>query len=240
MSVKPVPGRLTLAVVVPTLNEQDHLPTTLDSLQMQTDPADRLLIVDGGSRDGTTALAVARGLEVLTVPGRGRGGQIAAGIRLLTEEVILVAHADMRLPATALEAVRTCLASTAEIPGGALGHRFRSPRWIYRLIEWYDERRARRGWSYGDQAQFFRREALLQAGGFPDQPIMEDVELSRRLLQLGRPAYLDLPVEVSPRRFERRGILRTLAENWWFRLAYRWRGLAACPVIYRDYYRQTD
>jgi hypothetical protein len=144
----------------------------------------------------------------------------------------------MLFPPGSLAAIRQALAAHPGCPGGGLGHRFDSRRWAYRLIERADRMRAVRGMASGDQAQFFRREWLLRAGGFPDQPIMEDVELSRRLRTLGRPAYLDLPVAVSARRFEERGWWQVLWENWTFRRAYRRRGLAACREIYeRDYRR---
>ncbi len=105
-----------------------------------------------------------------------------------------------------------------------------------RLIEWFDRRRARRGHSYGDQAQFFRR-GLLE---FPAQPIMEDVELAARLRTLGEPAYLDCPVTVSTRRFERLGLLRTLWQNWRYRHAYRRGGIAATRAIYERYYSRKE
>ncbi len=228
--------RLSLAVILPARNEEENLPATLRSLLSQTQPANRLVVVDGGSEDGTVGLARSFGVEVLTVPGRGRGGQIAAGVLQAREELMLVAHADMLFPPLALEAVRRHLRDHPECPGGCLGHRFSSDRWIYRVMEWFDRRRARRGESYGDQAQFFRRDWLAKVGGFPDQPIMEDVELSRRLRLLGRPAYLEKPVTVSPRRFEQRGVLRVVWANWTFRRVYRQQGLAACQAIYRAYY----
>src|SRR5205823_2534981 len=127
------------------------------------------------------------GAEVLTVTVLGRGNQIAAGIELATEEVILVAHADMLFPSDALERVCRHLRDHSACPGGCLGHGFASARWMFRIVEWFDRRRAMRGHSYGDQAQFFRRSWLPQVGGFPAQPIMEDVELARRLRKLGRP-----------------------------------------------------
>lgn len=225
-------------MILPVLNEEDHLAGSLRSLLSQTEPAERVLVVDGGSHDGTEKLARSFGAEVLAAPGSGRGGQIAAGVRQASEEVVLVAHADMLFPPRALAVVRRHLADRPACPGGCLGHRFDSRRWLFRVIEWFDRRRARGGESYGDQAQFFRREALTRVGGFPDQPIMEDVELSRRLRLLGRPAYLDLAVTVSPRRFERRGVLRVAWANWTFRRRYRRHGLAGCQAIYRSYYRE--
>src|SRR5205823_5618203 len=96
-----------------------------------------------------------------------------------------------------------------------------------------------RGHAYGDQAQFFRRETLDRAGGFPDQPLLEDVELARRLRTLGRPAYLDRPVTVSARRYERLGWPRVLWANWRLRRLYRRDGEAACWRLYHDYYERA-
>jgi rSAM/selenodomain-associated transferase 2 len=230
-------GRVSLAVVIPALNEAFSLEPTLKSLAAQSVRADRVLVVDGGSEDGTVAAAEALGARVLVVPNRGRGGQIAAGVAACAEDSVVVGHADMIFPPSALESVRRQLTEDPACPGGCLGHRFDSRRWRYRLIEWLDRRRARRSESYGDQAQFFRRACLERVGGFPDQPIMEDVELSRRLRSLGRVAYLDLPVTVSPRRFERLGWWRVVWANWTFRRAYRRHGLAACQEIHARYYR---
>jgi rSAM/selenodomain-associated transferase 2 len=232
------PDPLRLAVVIPTFNEAERLAATLESLRTQTDPPDRVIVVDGGSADATPRLAEASGAEVLVERGRGRGGQVAAGVARATEDVVLVGHGDMLFPSESLAAIRRALATRPACPGGCLGHRFSSRRWVYRLIERADRMRAVRGTSYGDQAQFFRREWLVDVGGFPDQPIMEDVELSRRVRALGRPLYLDLPVVVSPRRFEERGVWRVLWENWTFRRAYRRRGLSACRDIYERYYHR--
>jgi glycosyltransferase involved in cell wall biosynthesis len=230
--------RLSLAVVIPSFNEAARLAATLESLRAQSDPPDRVVVVDGGSSDPTSQIAEEAGTELLVERGRGRGGQVAAGVARVSEEVVLVAHGDMLFPPGALAAIRHALTAHPACPGGSLGHSFDSRRWIYRLIERADRMRAIRGTSYGDQAQFFRREWLARASGFPDQPIMEDVELSRRIRALGRPAYLDLPVTVSARRFEERGWWRVLWENWTFRRAYSRRGLAACRDIYERYYRR--
>ena len=231
---------LTLAVVIPTLNEQTALPGLLTSLRAQSHPAQRILVSDGGSTDATIAEAQRGGAEVLMAPTRGRGGQIAAALARLTEDVVIVAHADMLLPMEALACVRRALAERPDCPGGCLGHRFDRTSLTLRVVEWWDGRRARRGESYGDQAQFFRRELLHSAGGFPDQPIMEDIELSRRLRSLGVPIYLDVPVTVSARRFVRLNWWRVMWTNWSLRRRYRKDGLAGCSVLYDRYYRGTD
>jgi rSAM/selenodomain-associated transferase 2 len=231
---------LRVAVVIPTLNEAARLARTLASLRSQTEPPARIVVADGGSTDATAEVAAAHGADVIAVPGRGRGGQVAAAVESLGEEIVLVGHGDMLFPPDALAAIRTALAARPHSPGGCLGHRFDSRKLIYRVIERFDRMRAIRGESYGDQSQFFRREWLQRVGGFPDQPIMEDVELSRRLRELGRPVYLNMPVMVSPRRFEELGWWRVLWANWTFRRAYHERGLAACREIYARYYRRRE
>ena len=152
---------MKIAVVLPALNEAAHLQRTCSSLVAQTRTLDRLVIVDGGSRDGTVEIARQFANDLLVVPGRGRGGQIAAGVAVGTDDVVLVAHADMVFPPTALETIQRFLMRHPASPGGCLGHRFDNPRRVYRAIEWWDHRRALRGHSFGDQAQFFRREYIF-------------------------------------------------------------------------------
>lgn len=232
---------MNLAVVIPTLNEEEQLPGLLESLAQQTVPARRVLVADGGSTDRTRVLAEAAGAEVVLVAGsgRGRGGQLAEGLARVGEEIVLIAHADMRLPAEALATITRWLTDHPDCPGGCLGHRFDRRTFGLRLVEWFDARRARRGIAYGDQGQFFRRDWLLRVGGFPDQVLMEDVELSQRLRRLGRPVYLDVPVTVSARRFARLGWARTLWVNWRIRRRYRRAGVAACAELYQLYYQRS-
>jgi GT2 family glycosyltransferase len=228
---------MTLAVVIPTLNEEATLPRLLASLRAQSKRAERIIVADGGSTDRTVVEACRGGAEVVAAPRRGRGGQVAVAVAQLTEEIGLVAHADMVLPPLALETVRRSLAEHPRCPGGCLGHRFDDSSLALRVIEWWDRLRARLGGSYGDQAQFFRRELLQSVGGFPDQPIMEDVELSLRLRSLGVPFYLDLPVTVSARRFVRMKSWRVVWQNLMLRWCYRRRGLGSCAELYERYYR---
>jgi rSAM/selenodomain-associated transferase 2 len=234
--MKSLADELRLAVVIPTLNEEARLAITLRSVRDQGDDAAQILVADGSSTDGTQALAERFGAKVIVSARRGRGCQIAAAVARLHEEIVLIVHADMVLPAGSLAHVRRWLAGHPACPGGCLGHRFDSSKPFLRLVEWWDRLRARRGTSYGDQAQFFRRDLLERCGGFPDQPIMEDVELCRRLARLGPVAYLDRPVVVSARRFERLGCWQTVLANLGLRLAYWCGGSRACGAIYRRYY----
>jgi rSAM/selenodomain-associated transferase 2 len=234
----PSPGSATrLAVVIPTLNEEATVATTIGSLAWQTRPASRIVVVDGGSTDRTADLAREAGATVVAAPRRGRGCQIAHIMPRISELIVLIAHADMVFSPRALETIERAMAERPDCPGGCLGHRFDRRTMGPRMVEWYDGLRVRLGGhAYGDQAQFFRREWLERMGGFPDQPIMEDVELSRRLRALGRPLCLNVPVTVSARRFERHGVARVVWANWVLRRAYRRGGSDACASLYKRYY----
>jgi glycosyltransferase involved in cell wall biosynthesis len=228
---------LRIGVVAPTLNEEATLPAMLESLRRQTRVPDEIVIADGGSSDATHKIGASYSAIVVHPPRRGRGCQIAYAIERLNTDVVMVAHADMVFPANALAAVEKLMMTDPTCPGGCLGHRFDRRRLCYRVVEFMDYNRAcRRRISFGDQAQFFRRELIASAGGFPDQPIMEDLELSLRLRTLGRPAYLGIPVTVSARYLDRNGYLRTIWRNVVLRWVYRRKGLGACQHIYERYY----
>ena len=229
---------LPIAVIIPTLNEQIRLPAALAAVARLADPGVRVIVADGGSSDETVVVVEHFGTSVLRDLPRGRGSQVAAALQFASEDVVLVLHADATLPVQAIEAIRVHLRNHPRCAGGCLGHRFESSRPIYRWIERWDEQRARRGRSFGDQAQFFRRFMLNRIGGYPGQALMEDVELARRIRRLGPAAYLNLPVLDSPRRFEASGVCRTLLTNAACRMTYRFAGRRACPTMYRWYYGQ--
>lgn len=222
-------------VVVPCLNEPDRLAATLSSLRDQSRRPEKTIVVDGGSTAGPPTFPDSPAIEVISAP-RGRGSQIAAGVIRSRSEIVVVAHADMRFPPTAIETIANAMIARPDCPGGCLGHRFDGRRLSLQVIERWDRVRARRGYSYGDQAQFFRRAMLDQVGGVPALPLMEDVELARRLRLLGRPIYLNLPVVVSARRYDRLGWPRVMWMNWRLRTEYHRRGPHACAELYARYY----
>ena len=232
------PSRLRLCAIIPALNESAGLGATLASLAAQSEPLEAVVVADGGSTDGTAGLARAAGAMVLGCGRVGRGCQIAEALGTVGwADAVVIVHADMRLPIAAAAAIRKVLYERPGCPGGCLGHRF-DRRWPTSwLVEGCDWVRARGfGISYGDQAQFFRPADLERVGGFPRQPIMEDLELARRLRRAGQPVYLGLPATVSYRRFERLGFWRTVWTNLRLRRAYRIGGVDACRAIYERYY----
>lgn len=196
-----------LAVVVPTLDEENTIASCLRAIGQ---PADVPIVVsDGGSRDRTLAIVAAEFPAVRVVTGpAGRGGQINRGAALVTAQACIFVHADCRLPAGWHDAVEEALADPAVAMGCFLLHTEPPPgcsnsalaRAWWRLLDLHSRGL---GLPYGDQAQFLRREVLAAVGGVPEIPLMEDFELARRCLRHGRLARLPLEVHTTGRRFAR-------------------------------------
>ncbi len=177
-------------LVVPTYNAASRLRSCLESLRTDLRSQDRIVVCDGGSSDGTLRIAEQMGVDVVSAE-RGRGNQIAAGLKRFASRHALIAHADCRLPESFLDDLRTHMVKSPEVVGGCLGQRFdRNGLLPYRFIEFLNELRAQNwGIAFGDQAQFFDRAALSNER-FPRQSLMEDVELSLRLRAMGELSYL--------------------------------------------------
>ena len=179
-----------------------------------------MILVDGGSDDATLEVAARfSDVRLLTSP-RGRARQMNAGARAAQGDVLLFLHADTWLPDGALAAVSAAL-EDARVVGGRFDVRFDNPRAMFRMIALFMNLRSRMsGISTGDQAIFLRRHVFEAMGGYPDVPLMEDVELSRRLKRRGRLAALSGRVTTSSRKWEREGALRTMALMWALRFLY--------------------
>jgi rSAM/selenodomain-associated transferase 2 len=178
------------------------------------------VVVDGGSGDGTADLARAAGARVLTAP-RGRGPQLNAGAAAARGDVLLFLHADVTLPADAPAWVARALADPRAVAGAfrirTVAERVHPLAPLLRLA---DVRARVARLPYGDQALFVRRSAFTRAGGFPDQPLFEDVELARRLRRLGTIVTVPATVRVSGRRFLAHPVRAMLAMRL-FPLLYR-------------------
>lgn len=198
-----------LSAIVPALDEELAIGATLERLVAV---ADEVLVADGGSRDRTRELARTAGAVVVETP-RGRARQMNEGARRARGEVLLFVHADTLVPPGARAAIAAALDRGAL--GGAFELRFDARGLAYRLGERAASLRSR--WSrlaFGDQAQFLLRETFERLGGFADWPLLEDLDLARRLRAAGRVAILRPPVVTSARRFERLGPVRTVLRNW--------------------------
>jgi len=200
----------TLSIVIPTRNEEAFIERCIRSVS-RSPHVREIIVVDAASGDKTRFLARRAGARVLVHDrpiecGGGRGGQIKAGIDASSGDVIAVVHADTLLSEYDINRMMEILNRRTDIIGGAVGCRFDSHGFRYRLLELANDFRAAfLGISFGDQVQFFRRNPVVSHDLFPDIPIMEDVELSIRLRRLGRSIYLFGNAKASPRRWNRIG-----------------------------------
>ena len=210
-----------LSIIVPTLDEAAGVVEGLRALQPLRARGAQVIVVDGGSRDGTARLAAQWADAVLCAP-RGRAAQMNAGALHARGAILLFLHADTRLPAWADRRIRQAIAA-----GSAWGRfdvRIDGRAWLLRVVAALMNRRSCwTGIATGDQAIFVRRDVFERLGGFAAQPLMEDIELSARLRRIGRPACLRPPAVTSGRRWETRGVWRTIVLMWRLRWRY-WRG----------------
>jgi rSAM/selenodomain-associated transferase 2 len=216
---------MQLSIIIPALDEAAGIGATLRPLQPLRVAGHEVIVVDGGSRDGTPELARALVDRVLAAP-RGRASQMNAGAAAARGEVLLFLHADTRLPPGAERLVIDGLAAS-DRQWGRFDVRIDGRHPLLPLVAWLMNRRSRlSGIATGDQAIFVRREAFARAGGFPALALMEDVALSKRLKRVSAPLYLRDRVVTSGRRWESRGVVRTVVLMWWLRLRY---SLGASP-----------
>jgi rSAM/selenodomain-associated transferase 2 len=220
-------------MVMPVLNEAQHIAGLLQSLQPLKKNGTEVIVADGGSTDDTPALAAPLADRVIAAP-RGRAAQMNAGAHAACGEALLFLHADTRLPANATVLIEHALQEHAwgrfdvAIEGRS--------RWLPVIAAMMNLRSRATGICTGDQAMFVSRAAFDAAGGFPEQPLMEDIELSRRLKRIGKPACLHDKVATSGRRWDEHGAWRTIIFMWRLRFDY-WRGVPATRLAERYYPR---
>lgn len=215
---------MTITVVVPMFNERRELPDLVQHLLTLKHEGAEIVLIDGASNDGSAALARASGLLVIDSR-RGRARQMNAGAQIATSDVLLFLHADTRLPNGAISHINDALAH------GAVWGRFDvcisgKSIWLKVIARLINLRSRWSGIATGDQAIFVKRDAFNAVDGFPDQPLMEDIELSCRLKRLGKPACLPGPAVTSGRRWQTHGVWPTIVLMWRLRWDY-WRGVSA-------------
>jgi rSAM/selenodomain-associated transferase 2 len=208
-----------LSIIIPVLNEADHIVPTLEALAPLRARGAEVIIVDGGSTDDTVTQATPLATFVIASP-RGRAPQMNAGATIASADIVLFLHADTRLPTDADQFVLDGLAQSRRAWG-----RFditidgRHP--LLPLVAASMNLRSRlTGITTGDQAMFMRRAAFTTAGGFPEIALMEDITFARSLKRISPPLNLRARVTTSGRRWEQRGVVRTIMLMWRLRLAY--------------------
>lgn len=241
----PSPAPTCVSVVIPTLNEAEGIGATLASIRRQQGPWE-VMVADGNSTDGTPG-AVARVMPEATVIAAplGRARQMNAGAADASGNVLLFLHADTHLPAGALDAVRQSL-TDERIAGGCFRTAFDlddgaaafgpAGRAVMRLWEarlWMRWHRL----AFGDRALFVRRAAFEAIGGFPDQPLFEDLDFVRAVRGHGRFAFLDTAVTTSARRFRRHGAVRQQLRNLGLWLGWN---AGVSPARLKRFYSERD
>jgi len=210
---------MRFSVIIPCLNEADQIGELLHSLQPLRSRGAELIVVDGGSADGTLDIAAPLADRALAAT-RGRAAQMNAGAAVASGDVLLFLHADTRLPPDADTTVAQALAR----PGRCWGRfdvRIIGPHLLLRVVAAMMNARSRwTGIATGDQAIFVTREAFGRVGSYAEIPLMEDVALSKRLKLLAHPLCLRARVTTSGRRWQQHGVLRTILLMWRLRLAY--------------------
>jgi rSAM/selenodomain-associated transferase 2 len=207
-----------LSVIIPALNEAGCIRELLRQLQALRAQGHEVIVVDGGSCDETVALAQPLVDQLLPAPA-GRGLQMNIGAQAARGRVLWFVHADTRVPETAAQVI---IESVAHAAGwGRFDVRLSGDRLLLRLVERMMNWRSRiTGIATGDQGIFLTRELFERVGGFAAMPLMEDIDLSRRLKREQRPLCLRDTLTSSSRRWEQKGIVRTIALMWVLRLAY--------------------
>ena len=220
-----------LSVIVPVLNEAAGIGPTLQALAALRASGHEVIVVDGGSADATVHIAQPLADRVVAGP-RGRARQMNAGAAVAQGKVLLFLHADTLLPAGADALIAQALARGAR--WGRFDVRISGGAWLFPLIASLMNLRSRlSGIATGDQAIFVERNLFTQLGGYADQPLMEDIELSRRLRAVAQPACLRQRVLTSGRRWQQHGVWRTVWLMWRLRWRY-WRGVPP-DVLARAY-----
>lgn len=223
--------------MIPVLNEAASIGKTLDALLATLDCGSgihhEIIVVDGHSDDATVAQVGTRAHRVVTAS-RGRANQMRRGAEVATGDVLVFLHADTLLPHGGLSAVRAAIAAGHD--WGRFDVTLSGRRVAFRVIERMISLRSRLcGIATGDQAMFMTTRAYEAVGGFPRLRLMEDVEMSKRLRQLSAPACLRQRVTTSSRRWEERGIVRTVLTMWALRAAYAL-GVSADRLV--NFYRR--
>ena len=211
-----------LSVIIPTLNEAEHLPATVARLrQAARGQPFELIVSDCDSPDDTAAVARRAGADAVTGGGTCRSDALNRGAAASTGDILLFLHADTDLPSDFVSRVQRAL-RCPQVVGGAFEFAFlpnAGLAWVDRrslgLVVFCNRFRYRYGRGFfGDQGIFCRRATFERMGGFPTLPLLEDLKFSQAMARLGRTAILNPPALTSPRRFVRHGVLRQFARDW--------------------------
>lgn len=201
---------MRLSIIIPTLNEAAHVEETIRSARQRRDC--EIIVVDGGSQDGTVGLCSEADIVLTTA--QGRAAQQNAGAEAATGDVLLFLHADCRIEPGCLDAA-LAVCEQPNCVGGCFHQIIDAPGFRFRALEWGNALRVKCfRMAYGDQAIFIKAEIFHRLGGFPPLALMEDFFLMKQLRRQGKFVLLDEQIHVSARRWQQRGVLRQTLTNW--------------------------
>ena len=210
-------GEFRISIIIPALNEAGSIEVILTDLKPLREAGHEVIVVDGGSSDMTTGLA-SRHADRVIQSSPGRAIQMNRGAAAASGELLWFLHADTRVPA---EAATMLQQAAGEDDWGRFDIRLSGKHPLFRLIEQMISLRSRlTGIATGDQGIFISQQLFRRTGGFPEIPLMEDIALSKMLRSVQRPLCFRQRLETSSRRWEERGIVRTILLMWRLRLAY--------------------
>ncbi|MDH5741467.1 MAG: TIGR04283 family arsenosugar biosynthesis glycosyltransferase [Nitrospira sp.] len=223
-----------ISVVMPAYNEEKALPETLAALVAQPGEFE-IIFVDGGSSDRTFEIARSFSNICVFPAKKGRASQMNAGAKQARGEWLLFLHADTVLPVGALQQLNE-METDQTIQAGGFMHQFSGDDWRLRLISFLDNFRCVRSRIiYGDQALFVRRSLFEELGGFPDQPILEDVAFCERLIKKTSPLILSPAVVTDARKFLKMGVFRSFLRVLLIILHVEYR----LPVLPRTFFQDV-
>jgi len=207
-----------ISIIIPVLNEAQTIELFLQKLQPLRQQGHELVLVDGKSQDGTPALARPL-VDRMMSSEKGRARQQGLGAKMATGQVLLFLHADTELPEQAAQTILLNLSKGYF--WGRFNVRLSGRHWLFRIIEaMMNWRSCLTGIATGDQAIFVSKILYNDVGGMPQIELMEDIEFSKRLVRLSKPACLKSTVVTSSRRWEQNGVLQTVLFMWFMRLQY--------------------
>lgn len=227
------PAVSTISIIIPVLNEAETLHKHLPALQALRRDGHQLIVVDGGSTDGSAEVAGSL-VDICLCCEPGRARQMNAGAARAQGDILLFLHIDTLLPAQAATLVTAALADGSRC-WGRFDVRLDGRHPAFRVIAWAMNLRSRvTAVATGDQAIFVKRSVFQQIGGYASLPLMEDVVISKTLRKIARPVCLRPPVLSSSRRWQQHGIVATIWLMWRLRLAFF---LGASPAeLHKQYY----
>ena len=223
---------MLISIIIPTLNEQAGIADFLAELQPLRSQCE-LILVDGGSVDNTVALAENQ-VDHIVLSEQGRAMQMNAGAKIATAPMVLFLHADTFLPTDALEQIQQAM--TTNHQWGRFDIRLTGKHIMLPIISWFmNKRSCWTGIATGDQGIFVDKNLFDKVGRFPAIALMEDIALSKKLKQIGKPYCSHSKVISSGRRWLKFGVFKTIALMWWLRLRFF---LGVCPNTLAQQYRE--